>query len=218
MLNFWQHPFMRDFSVHGHSALYRDEWIWALIVLVLGLILLLMARRVYRWIIAADVIALGWVLAMMVAGRSILTAVAVVVAAVIVAIAIVPMLEIAFALVGAVAGCLMGIAASRWMHSPPGVQWIPAMVGLVCFGVIAFFVFRAALIFAFTLQGAAMVLGGSLLLIRKFGPISWNHWILHTRLLKPTAVSLLTLGLACVGILYQQWQWGMGKENAENGK
>ena len=204
--NFWQQPLDHGFTAHFISVLQQEKFLSGAILVVLGLLLLILSRWLYRWIIAVDVIAMGWILAMVVANRSLLVAVLVVAVAVIVAIALVPMLEMAFALVGAVAGCLMGMAVSHWMHSPPEMELLAAILGLIAVGAIAFVVFRAALIFSFTLQGSAMLIGGSLVLLRD-APPSWNEWAVKARLLTPTALLLLALGVACLGTLIQQWQW-----------
>ncbi len=204
--HFWNPHVDSGYAAHLFAVAQHQQFLSSSILVVLGLLLLFLSSRIYRWIIAVDVIAMGWVVAMVVADKSVLAAVVVVAAAVIAAIALVPMLEMLFALVGAVAGCLMGMALSHWMHSPPGTELIAAIVGLIVVGAIAFLVFRAALIFAFTLQGAAMLVGGSLALVRADAPASWTQWALKTPLLTPTGLLFLTLGLACLGILVQQWQ------------
>lgn len=205
--SFWRQPLEHGWASQFMAVLQQEKFFSAAILVVLGLLLLLLSRWLYRWIIAVDVIAMGWVLAMVMADKSLLAAVVVVAVAVIAAITLVPMLEMVFALVGAVAGCLMGMAVSHWMHSPPEMVLLAAILGLIAVGVMAFLVFRAALIFFFTLQGSAMFVGGFLALLREDAPVSWNQWALQARLLTPTALLLLTLGVACLGTLIQQWQW-----------
>ncbi|NNM88952.1 MAG: hypothetical protein HKL95_10590 [Phycisphaerae bacterium] len=210
--SFWQQPLEHGLASHFMAVLQQEKFLSAAILVVLGLLLLLLSRWLYRWIIAVDVIAMGWVLAMVVADKSLLVAVVVVAVAVIAAIALVPMLEMAFALVGAVAGCLMGMAVSHWMHSPPEMVLLAAILGLIAVGVMSFLVFRAALIFFFTLQGSAMFVGGLLALLREDAPVAWNRWALKARLLTLSAFVLLTLGVACLGTLIQQWQWSAREE------
>ncbi len=213
--NLWPHHFDHGFAGHFIALLQQEKFLSGVILVVLGLLLLLLSRWIYRWIIAVDVIAMGWILAMVVADKSLMAAVAVVVAAVIAAIAFVPMLEMVFALVGAVAGCLMGMAVSHWMHSPPEMELLVAILGLIAVGAIAFVVFRAALIFSFTLQGAAMLIGGSLVLLHDDAPASWNQWAVKARWLTPTGLLLLTLGVACLGTLVQQWHWAARTEKKQ---
>jgi hypothetical protein len=113
-----------------------------------------------------------------------------------------PTLKWSVAVLGGMLGLVLGVAAWRLSDLDPSFGWSGGLTGLVLCGLLSLLVFRACVITYTSLQGAAMVVFGTLALILKhedLGP-SLHSQMTGKPFLLPMAIFVPTL----IGYIYQR--------------
>ncbi len=111
-------------------------------------------------------------------------------------------MKYSIAVMGGLFGAILGASLWRAAGLEPAFAWSGAGMGLILFGLLSFIIFRESLMTYMSLQGAVMIVFGSLGLIYKMnevGPILTEK-LNVTPFLLPMAIFIP----AVVGIIYQQ--------------
>ncbi len=113
-----------------------------------------------------------------------------------------PTLKGSVAVLGALLGAVLGVAIWRLSNLDPTFGWSGGLTGLVLCGLLSLLLFRPCVITYTSLQGAAMVVFGTIALLLKhddFGP-SLNSQLTGKPFLLPMTIFVPTL----LGYIYQQ--------------
>jgi hypothetical protein len=113
-----------------------------------------------------------------------------------------PTMKYAVALMGGLFGALLGASVWHAVSLDPNVDWAGALVGLIGFGMLSFVLFRGSVMMYTSLQGAFMMVFGSLGLIYQYQDAAKqvsDHLKLQPFLL-PAAIFIPAL----LGLIFQQ--------------
>ena len=126
-----------------------------------------------------------------------------------------PMMRLAIALMGALAGGAIGLAAWHYVATisrPDMVQysWVGGLLGAGILGVLAFFIFRVVVVLFTSLQGAALTVSALLALVLK-------HPAIHAPMLRqlehnPLLLPLVIAVPAIIGAFFQAKTYSKPKE------
>lgn len=112
-----------------------------------------------------------------------------------------PFMKYAVALIGGLAGIVVGGGLWRVTSLPPDLFWAGALCGCVLFGLLSFVIFKVCVMTYTSLQGAGMVVIGALGLMMKYPSfgLSVSKMLTLKPFVLPVAIFIPTL----LGLIYQ---------------
>jgi hypothetical protein len=174
----------------------------AVLLVVLGIVYLLFGLYIFRALVTLNAAILGAYFGAVLGQASNAAVPAAIVGGLLSACATWPIMKYAVAILGGVAGALLGATVWRLCALDPTFTWSGALTGLVFFGLLSFLLFRQCIMTYTSLQGAVMVVFGGISLAFRTDQIArlLNHSLATKQFLLPMAIFIPTL----VGFVYQQ--------------
>jgi hypothetical protein len=147
-------------------------WVEAVIVIAFGLILLFHGWRIYKTLVVISFAMIGLFLGKLIGDKAGAPLWGAVVGMVAMGFISIPLMQWAISILGAIAGG--ALTASFWYAAEMPDKYIlaGALIGVIAGGMISFIVVRAAVTLFTSLQGAILVVLGTLALLAAWDPIA----------------------------------------------
>ncbi|HEY2589113.1 MAG TPA: hypothetical protein VGI81_25445 [Tepidisphaeraceae bacterium] len=174
----------------------------AALLIGLGIIYLLFGFKMFRVLMMLNAAALGAAVGFAVGQRTDLGLALMVLCGFVAAAVTWPLMKWAIAILGGLTGALLGACLWQTVGLDPHFAWSGALTGLVLFGMLSFIVFRGSVTMYMSVQGAAMLILGTLGMLCKYDQIAPK--VTHTMSLRPFLLPMAVIIPAIIGILYQQ--------------
>lgn len=173
----------------------------AALLIVLGVIYLLFGFKMFRVLMMLNAAALGAALGMGLGHRSEVGFALMVLCGFVAAAITWPLMKWAVAIVGGLAGAMLGASVWQTCGLEPQYAWSGALTGLVLFGLLSFIIFKGSVTMYMSLQGAAMLIFGLLGMLFKYEQIAPR--VTHTMTLRPILLPMAVIIPTIIGMLYQ---------------
>jgi len=187
------------------------------VLVVIGLAIVFTAWRSHKAVIMANCAAIGWYIGMYLVHWSLLATIAAALGGTLIGLFLVPVMRVAAIVIGAVAGCVTGLALWGIYHQPPDYRWIAAAIGLLVLGAAGLYLFSLGVIIICTFEGSVLAVLGGLGLLLKVGPPAWKPTLTKDILNTPMNIAALIVSIACLGLLFQYWHYARAKEKLAEG-
>ena len=190
LLNWCQH------MSHGLAAL----------LILLGIIYLVFGFNLFKALVMLNAAAVGAAIGLAIGQKTEMGLALVVLCGFVAAAITWPLMKWAVAVMGGLAGALMGATIWQTFGLDPVYAWSGALTGLVLFGLLSFILFRGSVTMYMSLQGAAMLIFGILGMLDKYEQIAPK--LTSTMAMKPFLLPMAIIIPAIIGMLYQQSSGG----------
>ena len=174
----------------------------AALLIALGIIYLLFGFKIFRVLMMLNAAALGAALGFGVGQRTDIGFALMVLCGFVAAAVTWPLMKWAIAVLGGLAGALLGASIWQSFGLDPHFAWSGALTGLVLFGLLSFIIFRGSVTMYMSLQGAAMLTLGAIGMLCKYDQIAPK--LTHAMSLRPFLMPMAVIIPAIIGMLYQQ--------------
>ncbi|HSU68035.1 MAG TPA: hypothetical protein VLJ39_14255 [Tepidisphaeraceae bacterium] len=174
----------------------------AALLIALGIVYLLFGFKLFRVLMMLNAAALGAALGFGLGQRTEIGFALMVLCGFVAAAITWPMMKWAVAVLGGIAGALLGASVWQTFGLDPSFAWSGALTGLVLFGLLSFIIFRGSVTMYMSLQGAAMLIFGVLGMVCKYEQIAPK--VTHTMAIRPFLLPMAVIIPAIIGMLYQQ--------------
>jgi hypothetical protein len=178
----------------------------AALLIALGVVYLLFGFKMFRVLMMLNAAALGAAIGISLGQKTEIGFALMVLCGFVAAAITWPMMKWAVAILGGLAGALLGASVWQTFGLDPHFAWSGALTGLVLFGLLSFIIFRGSVTMYMSLQGAAMLILGVLAMIFKYEQIAPK--VTSTMTLKPFLLPMAVIIPAIIGMLYQQSDTG----------
>ena len=168
-----------------------------------GLIFMLYGFRLFRVLITINFGAAGGYLGFLLGERFGSALVGAGIGAVVFALVAWPMMRYAVALAGGAIGAYVGALAWEQLTLPADLLWLGGLVGLITLGLLAFITLKPSVMAATAIQGSAMVVTGTLVLLSNQGDLDVKFHEAMNPSEKPLLFLMLMLLPAAIGVVYQ---------------
>jgi len=176
--------------------------VWAVILIVLGLIAITNGFVWRSWIVMIIAFLLGIELGGWVSQSMAVSGVVAGSVGILVAIIAFPMIKHAITIVGALAGAFVGANAWTALGQPPDAYLAGALIGFILFGMLAFLAHNVVTITMTCIVGSVMmVFGGLALMLQVPG---WHDGLSSSLQANTVVIPLITLVIAVFGFVIQQ--------------
>jgi hypothetical protein len=173
----------------------------AALLIMIGVIYLLFGQNLVRVLVMINMAVLGMIIGAIVGEKAGDELPGAITGAAIGAALTFPFLKYCVALIGGLFGLVVG--AGLWRASPlqPDLFWAGGLFGCLFFGLLSFVIFKVCVMTYTSLQGAAMIVLGGLVLVLKYPSMatSLTDALNHHRFILPLTVFIPTL----LGLIYQ---------------
>ena len=188
--------------------------VWSVVFLVAGLLCMFNGYKFYRTVtvVFALVIglAVGYALGLKISAPYIVSGCV----GLLLAVACFPMMKYAVAILGGLCGAWVG--ANTWTavchlvnrndplvaNASASHHWVGALVGLILFGMLAFILFKLAIVLFTSVSGSTLAVLGLLALLLQFKP--WQDEIRSGLSTHAMIIPLLVFVLAIIGLILQE--------------
>jgi len=174
----------------------------AAMLILLGVIYLIFGYKLFKALVMLNAAAVGATIGYAVGQRTEMGFALMVLCGFIAAAVTWPLMKWAVAVMGGMAGALLGASVWQTAGLDPTFAWSGAMTGLVLFGLLSFILFRGSVTMYMSLQGAAMLIFGILGMVFKYEQFAPK--VSHTMALRPFLLPMAIIIPAIIGMLYQQ--------------
>jgi hypothetical protein len=174
----------------------------AALLVALGIVYLLFGFKMFRVLMMLNAAALGAAIGISLGQKTEIGFALMVLCGFVAAAVTWPLMKWAVAILGGLAGALLGASVWQTFGLDPHFAWSGALTGLVLFGLLSFIIFRGSVTMYMSLQGAAMLILGVLGLVCKYEQIAPK--VTSTMTLKPFLLPMAVIIPAIIGMLYQQ--------------
>jgi hypothetical protein len=174
----------------------------AAILIALGVVYLLFGFKLFRVLMMLNAAALGAALGFGLGQRTEIGIALMVLCGFVAAAITWPLMKWAVAILGGLAGALLGASLWQTFGLDPHFAWSGALTGTILFGLLSFIIFRGSVTMYMSLQGAAMLIFGILGMIFKYDQIAPK--ITHSMALRPFLLPMAVIIPTIIGMLYQQ--------------
>ena len=174
----------------------------AVLLVVLGIVYLMFGLYIFRALVTLNAAILGAYFGAVLGEASGAAVPAAIVGGLLAATSTWPVMKYAVAILGAVAGALLGATVWRMCNLDPMFTWSGAMTGMVFFGLLSFLLFRQCIMTYTSLQGAVMLVFGAIALAFRTNDIA--RVVNHSFALKPFLLPLCVFVPTLLGFVYQQ--------------
>jgi hypothetical protein len=174
----------------------------AALLIVAGLVYLLFGFSFFKWLVTLNAAIVGaWIGAA--AGKPADAAIPCAIIGGFIAAAVTwPTMKYSVAVMGGLFGAIVGASIWQTIGLESRFAWSGAGMGLILFGLLAFIIFRGSLMMYMSLQGAVMLVFGSLGLIYKLKDV--GPAVTAKMTVAPFLLPMAIFIPAIVGIIYQQ--------------
>jgi len=174
----------------------------AALLIALGVVYLLFGFKLFRVLMMLNAAAIGAAIGISFGQRTEIGFALMVLCGFVAAAVTWPLMKWAVAILGGLAGALLGASVWQTFGLDSHFAWSGALTGLVLFGLLSFIIFRGSVTMYMSLQGAAMLILGLLAMIFKYEQIAPK--VTNTMALRPFLLPMAVIIPAIIGMLYQQ--------------
>lgn len=185
----------------------------AAILILLGIVYLIFGYNLFKALVMLNAAALGAAVGLAIGQKTEMGLALMVLCGFVAAAITWPLMKWAVAIMGGLAGALLGATIWQTCGLDPVYAWSGALTGLVLFGLLSFILFKGSVTMYMSLQGAAMLIFGVLGMLDKYDQIAPK--LTHTMAMKPFLLPMAIVIPAIIGMLYQQSGSGAGPAPAK---
>jgi hypothetical protein len=178
----------------------------AALLILLGVVYLIFGYKIFKGLVMLNAAAVGAAIGLALGQRTEMGLALMVLCGFVAAAVTWPLMKWAVAVMGGLAGALLGATIWQTFGLDPTFAWSGALSGLILFGLISFILFRGSVTMYMSLQGAAMLIFGLLGMIDKYEQVAPK--ITNAMMMKPFLLPMAIIIPAIVGMLYQQSDGG----------
>ena len=177
-------------------------WLQAVMIMATGVIYLIYGWRLFRALVVLNFAMMG-LIAGIVLGKQLGSPLwGGILGTFMLGIVAYPFMKYAVAVLGGLAGAVLGAALWRTVTLPDALVWVGALAGLVAGGFLAFSSFKFSVMIFSSLQGAACLVVGLLALLNDYPQLS-EH-IANAVYTKAFLLPVMLLFATSIGIFFQQ--------------
>jgi len=174
----------------------------AALLILLGIIYLVFGFKLFKALVMLNAAAVGAALGFLLGEKTDMAVALMVLCGFVAAAMTWPLMKWAVAVMGGLAGALLGASVWQTFGLDATFAWSGALTGLVLFGLLSFILFRGSVTMFMSLQGAAMLIFGILAMIDKYEQVSSK--VTHAMSVKPFLLPMAIIIPTIIGMLYQQ--------------
>lgn len=174
----------------------------AALLILLGVVYLIFGFKIFKALVMLNAAAVGAAIGLAIGQRTEMGLALMVLCGFVAAAITWPLMKWAVAVMGGLAGALLGATIWQTFGLDPTFAWSGALSGLILFGLISFILFRGSVTMYMSLQGAAMLIFGLLGMVDKYDQVAGK--ITNAMTMKPFLLPMAIVIPAIVGMLYQQ--------------
>lgn len=178
----------------------------AAIMILLGVIYLMFGFKLFKALVMFNAAAVGAAIGLVIGQKTEMGLALMVLCGFVAAAVTWPLMKWAIAIMGGLAGALLGASLWQTFGLDPTFAWSGALTGLVFFGMLSFILFRGSVTMYMSLQGAAMLIFGLLGMIFKYDQVAPR--VSSTMALRPFLLPMAIIIPAIIGMLFQQGSGG----------
>jgi len=178
----------------------------AALLILLGIVYLVFGFNLFKALVMLNAAAVGAAIGLAIGQKTEMGLALMVLCGFVAAALTWPLMKWAVAVMGGLAGALMGATIWQTFGLDPVYAWSGALTGLVGFGLLSFILFRGSVTMYMSLQGAAMLVFGILGMLDKYEQIAPK--LTNTMAMKPFLLPMAIIIPAIIGMLYQQSSGG----------
>ena len=188
--NIWQ--FVLDIS-----------WLHAVGLMAFGIIYLVYGWRIFKALVVINCVILGMAVGIHVGGRLGSSLWGGIIGAILTGMISWPFMKYSVAVLGGLAGAMLGGAVWRIVGLPEPLIWCGALLGLITCGFLAFSSFKIAIMLFTSLQGSTFVVIGILALLSDYPNLgeSLTNVVYNQIFFLPVLLIVPTIS----GVLFQRW-------------
>jgi hypothetical protein len=173
----------------------------AALLVIIGVIFLLFGINLFKFLVMLNMGLIGAVLGGAIGAKNGSEVPGAIVGAAIGAAVTIPFLKYAVALIGGLFGLVVGAGLWRITTLPTDMFWAGGLCGCLLFGLLSFVLFKVCVMTYTSLQGAGMIVVGTLGLILKYPSMGTS--LTHTLAIKPFILPLAIFIPTLLGLIYQ---------------
>jgi hypothetical protein len=174
----------------------------AALLILLGVVYLIFGFKIFKGLVMLNAAAVGAAIGLALGQRTEMGLALMVLCGFVAAAITWPLMKWAVAVMGGLAGALLGATMWQTFGLDPTFAWSGALSGLILFGLLSFILFRGSVTMYMSLQGAAMLIFGLLGMVDKYEQVAPK--ITSAMTLKPFLLPMAIIIPAIIGMLYQQ--------------
>ena len=174
----------------------------AALLILLGIIYLIFGFKLFKALVMLNAAAVGAAIGFILGEKTDMAIALMVLCGFVAAAMTWPLMKWAVAIMGGLAGALLGATVWQTFGLDAGFAWSGALSGLILFGLISFILFRGSVTMYMSLQGAAMLIFGVLALLDKYENVASK--LTHAMSVKPFLLPMAIVIPTIIGMLYQQ--------------
>lgn len=178
----------------------------AALLILMGIIYLIFGFKLFKGLVMLNAAAVGAAIGLAIGQRTEMGLALMVLCGFVAAATTWPLMKWAVAVMGGLAGALMGATLWQTFGLDAQFAWSGALSGLILFGLLSFILFRGSVTMYMSLQGAAMLIFGVLGMLDKYDQIAPK--LTSTMAMKPFLLPMAIIIPAIIGMLYQQSDGG----------
>jgi hypothetical protein len=174
----------------------------AALLILLGVVYLIFGYKIFKALVMLNAAAVGAAIGLAIGQRTEMGLALMVLCGFVSAAITWPLMKWAVAVMGGLAGALLGATLWQTFGLDPTFAWSGALSGLILFGLLSFILFRGSVTMYMSLQGAAMLIFGLLGMVDKYEQVAPK--ITSAMTMKPFLLPMAIIIPAIIGMLYQQ--------------
>ncbi len=174
-----------------------------LVLLVLGLMMLIGARRHHKAIVVLLSAAFGWYAALSFAHASPVTAIIYAAVGTLAGLLLLGIMRLAVVLSSAAVGAMMGVAIWSTLQRPPDFWWLAAAAGFIILGFTASLLYDRLVIFGCTMLGACGAVLGAAVVLLHAGYTAQVSQLCGPRTQWPLRLAVAVLAVTLLSLLVQ---------------
>jgi hypothetical protein len=178
----------------------------AALLILLGIIYLTFGFKLFKGLVMLNAAAVGAAIGLAIGQKTEMGLALMVLCGFVAAAMTWPLMKWAVAVMGGLAGALLGATVWQTFGLDAQFAWSGALTGLVLFGLLSFILFRGSVTMYMSLQGAAMLIFGVLGMLDKYEQVAPK--LTHAMTVKPFLLPMAIIIPAIIGMLYQQSDGG----------
>jgi len=198
------------------ESLTTAQILFPITLCVIGILLMTIGFKAYRWIVLLNFVALGYWIGERLGNYNQIGFVGAIIGAALLGVAAMPLMKYAVATCGGLVGAVIGMVVWAYCDQPMDMAWAGGLVGLAVLGMLSFILFKTTVILFTSIEGAAMLVLGTCALLMRYKP--WAQDVGHNLDTKPVLIPLLVLSLAMIALFWQHQKHGLiGNDGAPAG-
>ncbi|MEM0915729.1 MAG: hypothetical protein AAGB29_11110 [Planctomycetota bacterium] len=206
-----------DFLAYPENVLPLLEQLtvtWSVIFIIAGAMCLANGYRLYKWVTVGLALLIGLFSGYALGGAIGVPYILGGCIGLLLAVICMPLMKYAVALLGGLIGAFIGanlwtgiadaLARAEVVNLPPDLYWAGALIGLIVAGMLAFILFKLAVVMMATVSGSTLVVLGTIALLLTFEPI--REPVVNALTANQVVIPLLVFVPAVIAAVWQETQ------------